>query len=99
MNFKHLISIFLAITLSCSPVKQINENIVSGEFDKAISKTIDELKKTKNKKKKIQYESILSDIFKRSVIKSENTINRLKEDGNPELYVKIYSEYRIYDYT
>lgn len=94
MNFKHLISIFLGITLSCSPVKQINENIVSGEFDKAISKTIDELKKTKNKKKKIQYESILSDIFKRSVIKSENTINRLKEDGNPELYVKIYSEYQ-----
>ena len=94
MNFRHTLLIFLTIGLSCSPVKKINENVISGEFDKAINKTIEELKKTKNKKKKSQYESILIDIFNRSVIKSENRISQLKRDGNPELYNKIYFEYQ-----
>tara|TARA_B100001564_G_scaffold248916_1_gene211312 strand:- start:584 stop:1744 length:1161 start_codon:yes stop_codon:yes gene_type:complete len=94
MNFRHTLLIFLTIGLSCSPVKKINENVISGEFDKAINKTIEELKKTKNKKKKSQYESILIDVFNRSVIKSENRISQLKRDGNPELYNKIYFEYQ-----
>ena len=94
MNFRHILLIFLTIVLSCSPVKKINENVISGEFDKAINKTIEELKKTKNKKKKSQYESILIDVFNRSVIKSENRISQLKRDGNPELYNKIYFEYQ-----
>ena len=94
MNFRHILLIFLTIGLSCSPVKKINENVISGEFDKAINKTIEELKKTKNKKKKSQYESILIDVFNRSVIKSENRISQLKRDGNPELYNKIYFEYQ-----
>ena len=94
MNFRHILLIFLTIGLSCSPVKKINENVISGEFDKAINKTIEELKKTKNKKKKSQYESILIDVFNRSVIKSKNRISQLKRDGNPELYNKIYFEYQ-----
>ena len=94
MNFRHILLIFLTIGLSCSPVKKINENVISGEFDKAINKTIEELKKTKNKKKKSQYESILIDVFNRSVIKSENRISQLKRDGSPELYNKIYFEYQ-----
>ena len=72
MNHKHIIILFLSICFSCSPVKKINENVISGEFDKAINKTIEELKKTKNKKKKNQYELILKDVFSRSVIKSQN---------------------------
>ena len=60
-----LISSILLISFGCSPIKKINNNVVSGEFDKAIDKTISELKKTKNKKKKIQYELILEDIYDR----------------------------------
>ena len=94
MNHKHIIILFLSICFSCSPVKKINENVISGEFDKAISKTIDQLKKTKNKKKKDQYELILKDIFSRSVIKSQNKISSLKKDRNPEFYYEIYLEYQ-----
>ena len=94
MSFKHILILFLTISISCSPIKKINENVISGEFDKAINKTIGELKKVKNKKKRIQYESILKDIFKRSVIKSESIISQFKKDGNPELYEKIYYEYQ-----
>ena len=53
MNYKYLIILFLSICFSCSPVQKINENVISGEFDKAINKTIDELKKQKIKRKKI----------------------------------------------
>ena len=94
MNLKHLIILFLSIFFSCSPVKKINENVISGEFDKAINKTIDELKKTKNKKKKDQYKLILKDVFNKSVIKSQNKITSLKKDKNPEFYYKIYLEYQ-----
>jgi len=94
MNLKHLIILFLSIFFSCSPVKKINENVISGEFDKAINKTIDELKKTKNKKKKDQYKLILKDVFNKSVIKSQNKISSLKKDKNPEFYYKIYLEYQ-----
>ena len=94
MKLKHIIILFLSISFSCSPVKKINENVISGEFDKAINKTIDQLKKTKNKKKKDQYELILKDIFSRSVIKSQNKISSLKKDRNPEFYYEIYLEYQ-----
>ena len=94
MNLKHIILLFISICLSCSPLKKINENIISGEFDKAINKTIGELKKTKNKKKKDQYKLILKDVFNRSVIKSQNKISSLKKDNNPEFYYEIYLEYQ-----
>ncbi len=68
MNYKHVIILFLSICFSCSQVKKINENVISGEYDKAIIKTIDELNKTKNKKN--QYKLILKDVFNKSVIKS-----------------------------
>ena len=88
-----LISSILLISFGCSPIKKINNNVVSGEFDKAIDKTISELKKTKNKKKKIQYELILEDIYDRSVINSKDKISRFKKDGNPEFFDDIYFEY------
>ncbi len=88
-----LISSILLISFGCSPIKKINNNVVSGEFDKAIDKTISELKKTKNKKKKNQYELILTDIYDRSVINSKDKISRFKKDGNPEFFDDIYFEY------
>lgn len=94
MNHKHIIILFLSICFSCSPVKKINENVISGEYDKAISKTIDELNKTKNKKKIDQYKLILKDVFNKSVIKSQNKISSLKKDKNPEFYYEIYLEYQ-----
>jgi len=94
MNHKHIIIVLLSICFSCSPVKKINENVISGEYDKAISKTIDQLKRTKNKKKKDQYKLILKDVFSKSVIKSQNKISSLKKDKNPEFYYKIYLEYQ-----
>ena len=91
---KHFFSLLiLTIFFGCSPIKKINSNVISGEFDKAINKTISELKKTKNKKKIIQYESILLDIYNRSVISSKDVIGRLKKDGNPEYFDDIYFEY------
>ena len=88
-----LISSLILISFGCSPIKKINNNVVSGEFDKAINKTISELKKIKNKKKKIQYELILKDIYNRAVVNSKDKISRFKKDGNPEFFDDIYFEY------
>ena len=88
-----LISSILLISFGCSPIKKINNNVVSGEFDKAIDKTISELKKTKNKKKKNQYELILTDIYNRAAVNSKDKISRFKKDGNPEFFDDIYFEY------
>ena len=90
---KILISLIILISFGCSPIKKINDSVVSGEFDKAIDKTISELKKTRNKKKKTQYELILTDIYDRSVVDSKNKISRFKKDGNPEFFDDIYFEY------
>ena len=91
---KHFFTLLiLTIIFGCSPIKKINNNVISGEFDKAINKTISELKKTKNKKKIIQYESILLDIYNRAVVNSKDIISRLKKDGNPEYFDDIYYEY------
>ena len=88
-----LISSILLVSFGCSPIKKINNSVVSGEFDKAIDRTISELKKTRNKKKKTQYELILTDIYDRSVVDSKNKISRFKKDGNPEFFDDIYFEY------
>jgi len=81
------------ISFGCSPIKKINNSVISGEFDKAIDKTISELKKTKNKKKKTQYEFILTDIYDKSVVNSKDNISRFKKDGNSEFFDDIYFEY------
>ncbi len=88
-----LILSILLISFGCSPIKKINNSVISGEFDKAIDKTISELKKTKNKKKKTQYEFILTDIYDKSVVNSKDNISRFKKDGNSEFFDDIYFEY------
>ena len=50
-----------------------------------MNQSLDKIK-TKNKKKIIQYESILLDIYNRSVVSSKDIIGRLKKDGNPEYF-------------
>ena len=93
MNVKYLVLFLACVFLGCSPIKKINNNVIAGEFDKAIDRTIKELKKTKKIKNKIELEKILEDIFNRSVIQSNEIISQLKADGNPEFYDDIYFEY------
>lgn len=93
MNVKYLVLFLACVFLGCSPIKKINNNVIAGEFDKAIDRTIKELKKTKKLKNKIELEKILEDIFNRSVIQSNEIISQFKADGNPEFYDDIYFEY------
>lgn len=93
MNVKYLVLFLACVVLGCSPIKKINNNVIAGEFDKAIDRTIKELKKTKKIKNKIELEKILEDIFNRSVIQSNEIISQFKADGNPEFYDDIYFEY------
>ena len=93
MNVKYLVLFLAYVFLGCSPIKKINNNVIAGEFDKAIDRTIKELKKTKKLKNKIELEKILEDIFNRSVIQSNEIISQFKADGNPEFYDDIYFEY------
>ena len=86
---KHFFSLLiLTIFFGCSPIKKINSNVISGEFDKAINKTISELKKTKNKKKIIQYESILFDIYNRSVISSKDVMRYYQIGGFQKIHCR-----------
>ena len=88
-----LLTILLSVLLSCGGRKQVEKALYAGNYDKAITNALNKLKTNKNKKRKQDYIVMLKDAYKKAVARDLETIERLKKDGNPELYKNIYETY------
>ena len=88
-----LLTILLSVLLSCGGRKQVEKALYAGNYDKAITNALNKLKTNKNKKRKQDYIVMLKDAYKKAMARDLETIERLKKDGNPELYKNIYETY------
>jgi hypothetical protein len=88
-----LTTVLLLALTSCSGRKHIETAISHGNYDQAISKALNKLETSKNKKRKQDYIIMLEDAYYKALAQDLNTINHLKKDGNPEQYKAIYEFY------
>lgn len=88
----------LLLLNACSSVKTTQEAINSGDYDKAISLAVKNLRSSKTKKGNQPYIPMLEDAFKKATEKDKSRIKFLKKDGNPESLERIYNLYQALDY-
>lgn len=88
----HFILIFLLI--SCSSVKNTQKALNSGDYDRAISSSINHLKRDKTKEKNQGYITTLENAFKKAKERDEARISFLKKENRPEELGTIYALYQ-----
>lgn len=88
-----LIGLIFTFITACSTSKQIEKAVSVGNYDQAISDAVGKLRTNKDKKGKSDFIVMLQDAYNKATARDLNTINFLKQDKNPENYLKIYDMY------
>ena len=90
-----LLSIFSVLVLaSCSSVKTTEKAINSGDYEKAISLSIENLAKNKTKEKNQPYVLMLQEAFAKATQRDLDRISFLEKEQNPSNLESIYSLYQ-----
>ena len=88
-----LILFFSLLLIGCSSVKKTQKAINKGNYDKAISIAIRNLKNNKTKKENQPYVLLLEEAFAKASKRDQGKITFLKQDANPENLESIYNLY------
>jgi len=88
-----LFTAFIFLMLSCSSIKNTQEAISNGNYDRAINTAIENLKRNKTKKGNQPYILLLEEAFAKATTKDLARINFLKKDNNPEKIETIFVLY------
>ncbi len=88
-----LLSLILAISMSCNSVKKTQKALNTGNYDQAINIALNKLKTNKDKKGKQPYILMLEEAFAKVVERDINTINYLEKEGNPANLERTYNTY------
>ncbi|CAM1348451.1 hypothetical protein [Tenacibaculum crassostreae] len=90
-----LLSIFSVLVLaSCSSVKTTEKAINSGNYEKAISLSVENLAKNKTKEKNQPYVIMLQEAFAKATDRDLARISFLEKEQNPENLESIYNLYK-----
>ena len=81
------------LMLSCSSIKNTQEAISNGNYDRAINTAIENLKRNKTKKGNQPYILLLEEAFTKATAKDLARINFLKKENNPEKIETIFVLY------
>lgn len=93
MKKKLFILFFSLLLIGCSSVKKTQKEINKGNYDKAISIAIRNLKINKTKKENQPYVLLLEEAFAKASKRDQGKITFLKQDANPENLESIYNLY------
>ncbi|ALJ04299.1 hypothetical protein APS56_03705 [Pseudalgibacter alginicilyticus] len=88
-----LFAVVVFLLISCSTRKQIEKSVRVGNYDQAITYSIDKLKTNKDKKSKTDFIVMLEEAFNKATARDLSHIDFLKKDNNPENYIRIYDAY------
>lgn len=90
-----LLSIFSVLVLmSCSSLKTTEKAINSGNYEKAISLSIENLAKNKTKEKNQPYVLLLQEAFAKATQRDLDRISFLEKEQNPSNFESIYNLYQ-----
>ncbi|WP_442266710.1 hypothetical protein ACSIGC_03160 [Tenacibaculum sp. ZS6-P6] len=88
-----LIAFLLLLLTSCNSIKSTQKAINSGDYEKAISLSINKLKKDKAKEKNQPYIIMLQEAYKKAVDKDLAKISFLNKENRPSNLRTIYNLY------
>lgn len=83
----------LILLTACSSIKTTQKAINSGDYDKAISIAIENLRKDKTKKSNQPYILLLEEAYQKASVRDLSRIDFLKKEGNPANAENIYNTY------
>lgn len=89
-----LLILSVLILASCSSVKTTEKALNSGNYDKAISLSIEKLAKNKTKEKNQPHVLMLQEAFRKSTDRDLDRISFLEKEQNPENFETIYTLYQ-----
>ena len=85
--------LFLIIITACSSVKTTQKAINSGNYEKAISLAIENLRKSKTKKSNQPYIPMLENAYQKATERDRSKVDFLVKEGNPENIESVYNLY------
>lgn len=88
-----LSALILSLVLACSTSKQIEKAVSVGNYDQAITYAIGKLKTNKDKRGKADFIIMLQEAYNKATERDLSNIDFLKNDRNPENYLRIYDAY------
>ncbi|MDT8415475.1 MAG: hypothetical protein RQ735_08855 [Flavobacteriaceae bacterium] len=87
----HFLFIFIFL-VACNPVKQTEKQLLSGDYDAAIERSLEQLRKGKPKNYK-SFVALLGDAFQKATQRDLDQIDYLSQQQNPEYFSKIFETY------
>ncbi len=93
MNKTTLILLLLIVASACG-VKSTQKMINEGDYDDAIAKATDKLRKNKSNKKSKEYIVLLEDAFAKAKDRDNRDIANLVKDANPQKLEQIFNIYK-----
>ncbi|RLK02486.1 hypothetical protein C8N27_1627 [Tenacibaculum discolor] len=98
LNFMRKTTLLLILSVlvltSCSSVKTTEKALNSGNYDKAISLSIEKLAKNKAKEKNQPHVLMLQEAFRKATDRDLDRISFLEKEQNPENFETIYTLYQ-----
>lgn len=94
MKKQLLVILSFLVLISCSSIKNTQEAISTGNYDRAIDIAINNLKRNKTKKGNQPYVLMLEEAFVKATLKDLERISYLKKDQNPENLETIFVLYQ-----
>ncbi|MGG6231449.1 hypothetical protein [Tenacibaculum sp. SDUM215027] len=89
-----LLILSVLVLASCSSVKTTEKALNSGNYDKAISLSIEKLAKNKTKEKNQPHVLMLQEAFRKATNRDLDRISFLEKERNPENFEAIYTLYQ-----
>ena len=89
-----LLILSVLVFTSCSSVKTTEKALNSGNYDKAISLSIEKLAKNKAKEKNQPHVLMLQEAFRKATDRDLDRISFLEKEQNPENFETIYTLYQ-----
>ncbi len=78
---------------SCTSVKNTQKSLNRGQYDLTIQKALDKLSRNKNRKKSLEYATLLQNAFEKATQRDLNHITALKKENNPNHLEEMYHTY------
>jgi hypothetical protein len=88
------LAIFTLILVGCNTLKETQVHVASGNYEQAIRNSIENLRKSRTKKKSAEYILILEEAFAKAVYRDNRNLERLRMDQSGTALEELFNTYQ-----
>ncbi len=87
------LALLTLLLVGCNTLKETQVKVASGNYEQAIRNSVENLRKSRTKKKSAEYILILEEAFAKAVARDNRNLERLRMDPSGTALEKIYNTY------